>query len=62
MMVGLSWARVKQGLSILENQSRDFDRTLRLVKDYNSPNVSEKVSRIILSYTDYVNRLVWNKF
>ena len=62
MMVGLSWTRIKQGLSMLKNQSRDFDRTLRLVKDYDSPNVSEKVSRIILSYTDYVNRLVWNKF
>ena len=61
MMVGLSSERIMQGLSILEAQGRDENRTLRLVKDYGMDNVSEKVVRIILSYTDYVNRVVWNK-
>ena len=61
MMVGLSWLRIKQGLSILESQSRDKDLSLHLVKDYDVSNVSEKVVRIILSYTDYVNRVVWHK-
>lgn len=57
MMVGLSEERIMQGLAILETQEND---TLRLVADYSMPNVSEKVLRIILSYTDYVNRVVWN--
>lgn len=59
MMVGLSLERVLQGLSILEQQGRAEDRTLRRVADYSMPNVSEKVVRIILSYTDYVRRRVW---
>ena len=58
MMVGLSKERILQGLEVLETQERD---TLRLVGDYNMPNVSDKVLRIILSYTDYVNRVVWGK-
>lgn len=58
MMVGLKKERILQGLEILETQQRD---TLRLVSDYSMPNVSEKVLRIILSYTDYVNRVVWGK-
>ncbi|PWU67171.1 non-hydrolyzing UDP-N-acetylglucosamine 2-epimerase [Gracilibacillus dipsosauri] len=58
MMVGLKKDRVLQGLEILEIQKRN---TLRLVRDYSMPNVSEKVVRIILSYTDYVNRKVWRK-
>lgn len=61
MMVGLSWQRVKEGLSILQFQGRGQERSLRLVGDYQVPNVSEKVVRIILSYTDYINRVVWHK-
>lgn len=58
MMVGLKKERILQGLEILETQAKD---TLRLVADYSMPNVSDKVLRIILSYTDYVNRVVWGK-
>ena len=56
MMVGLKKERILQGLEILETQEKD---TLREVYDYSMPNVSDKVSRIILSYTDYINRNVW---
>jgi UDP-N-acetylglucosamine 2-epimerase len=56
MMVGLKKERILQGLEVLETQKKD---TLRIVADYNMPNVSDKVVRIILSYTDYVNRVVW---
>ena len=62
MMVGLKADRVLQGLEILESQLRGSERTLRLVEDYSMPNVSEKVARIILSYTDYVNRVVWKRY
>ncbi|WP_423198190.1 MULTISPECIES: non-hydrolyzing UDP-N-acetylglucosamine 2-epimerase [unclassified Cupriavidus] len=62
MMVGQDIDRVMQGLAILEDQSRGTDRTLRLVADYSMPNVSDKVLRIIHSYTDYVNRVVWKKY
>ena len=62
MMVGLKAERVMQGLEILESQTRGEDRLLRLVADYSMPNVSEKVVRIILSYTDYINRIVWKKY
>lgn len=61
MMVGLEIGRVLQALSILAGQSRGDDRDLRLVNDYGMPNVSAKVLRIIHSYTDYVNRVVWRK-
>jgi len=61
MMVGLSWSRIQEGIAILDAQPRGADRTIRLVQDYNVANVSEKVVRIILSYTDYVNRTVWKK-
>ncbi len=59
MMVGLSLERVMQGLAILEQQGRGPQRTLRPVADYTMPNVSEKVVRIIHSYTDYVRQRVW---
>ena len=61
MMVGLSWENVRRALSLLRDQKRGEERTLRLVDDYNIPNVSEKVVRIIISYTDYINRVVWRK-
>jgi UDP-N-acetylglucosamine 2-epimerase len=62
MMVGLEVERVRQGLAILESQKRGEQRSLRLVGDYTMPNVSEKVLRIIHSYVDYVNRVVWKKY
>jgi UDP-N-acetylglucosamine 2-epimerase (non-hydrolysing) len=58
MMVGLKKERILQGLEVLETQEKD---DLRLVADYSMPNVADKVLRIILSYTDYVNRVVWGK-
>ena len=58
MMVGLEKERILQGLEVLESQEVN---TLRHVADYSMPNVSDKVLRIILSYTDYVNRVVWGK-
>ena len=61
MMVGLEWERIRQGLEILASQPRGDHRLLRIPSDYSVPNVSEKVVRIIVSYTDYVNRVVWNK-
>ena len=61
MMVGLESVRVMQGLAILESQPRGDTRLLRQVADYSMPNVSDKVLRIIHSYTDYVNRVVWKK-
>ncbi|MCH9812684.1 MAG: UDP-N-acetylglucosamine 2-epimerase, partial [Epsilonproteobacteria bacterium] len=60
MMVGLSKERILQGLTILETQNKQ-DRSLRQVGDYSMPNVSDKVLRIIVSYTDYINRIVWQK-
>lgn len=62
MMVGLTAERILQGLEILDHQPRGEERLLRLVADYSMPNVSEKLARIILSYTDYVNRVVWKKY
>jgi UDP-N-acetylglucosamine 2-epimerase len=61
MFVGLSLDRVLQGLSILDTQSRGLERGLKLVTDYAPANVSDKVLRIIQSYTDFVNRKVWKK-
>lgn len=62
MMTGLDVERVMQGLSILQSQLRGDARLLRQVADYSMPNVSDKVLRIIHSYTDYVNRVVWKKY
>ena len=61
MMVGLNQERIVQALNIIESQKRGEERTLSLVKDYFVPNVSDKVVRIILSYSDYINRVVWSK-
>lgn len=61
MLVGLDWPTIEAALLVLETQGRGADRTLRTVADYVAPNVSEKVLRIILSYTDYVNRVVWRR-
>lgn len=61
MMVGLLPSRIMQGLVQVDNQQIGNSRNLRQVVDYSMPNVSEKVVRIIISYTDYVNRVVWSK-
>ncbi|MCC2673776.1 MAG: UDP-N-acetylglucosamine 2-epimerase [Ramlibacter sp.] len=61
MMVGLERERVLQGLAVLVGQAGGEARTLRAVADYGMPNVSDKVVRLIHSYTDYVNRVVWRK-
>jgi UDP-N-acetylglucosamine 2-epimerase (non-hydrolysing) len=62
MMVGLELDRVRQGLAIIADQPRGESRGLRQVADYSMPNVADKVLRIIHSYTDYVNRVVWKKY
>jgi UDP-N-acetylglucosamine 2-epimerase len=62
MMVGLDIDRIQQGLAIVLQQLRDPNRSIRLVSDYSMPNVSEKIVRIIISYVDYVNRVVWKKY
>ena len=61
MMVGLSVERILQALAVLDSQPRGAERLLRQVGDYSMPNVSDKVVRIVHSYTDYVNRTVWKK-
>lgn len=61
MMVGLSPERIMQGLVQLQEQKIHGERNFRSVADYSMPNVSDKVVRIILSYTDYINRVVWSK-
>jgi UDP-N-acetylglucosamine 2-epimerase (non-hydrolysing) len=61
MMTGLAWERVQQGLVMLEATARAEGRQTRLVRDYDAPNVSQTVARVILSYTDYVNRVVWRR-
>jgi UDP-N-acetylglucosamine 2-epimerase (non-hydrolysing) len=60
MMVGLNSERIMQGLSQLQFQEKGVSRNFRKVSDYDIPNVSTKVVRIIISYTDYVKRVVWN--
>ena len=61
MMVGLNPERIIQGLLELESQKRGDERTLRTVSDYSMPNVSDKVVRIIISYIDYIKRVVWSE-
>ena len=62
IMAGLGVERIMQGLAILETQPRDDERLIRQVYDYSVPNVADKIVRIIHSYTDYVNRVVWKKY
>ncbi|MCR5871132.1 MULTISPECIES: non-hydrolyzing UDP-N-acetylglucosamine 2-epimerase [unclassified Sphingomonas] len=62
IMTGLNVERVEQALALIDRQARGEDRALRLVADYSMPNVSEKVVRIIHSYTDYVKRVVWREY
>lgn len=61
MMVGLNTERILQGLVQVQTQKLDPERNFRRVADYSMPNVSEKVVRIIMSYTDYIKRVVWNE-
>jgi len=61
MMTGFNLDRIFQAIKELEQQKRGEYRSLRLVSDYSIPNVSEKIVRIIISYSDYVNRVVWNR-
>lgn len=61
MMVGLDWRAISSGLDILESQPRGDIRGLRLISDYSMPNVSDKIVRVINSYIDYVNRVIWKK-
>ena len=62
MMVGLTVDRVMQALDIIDKQPRGDKRLLRQVEDYSMPNVSDKIVRIVHSYTDYVNKVVWKKY
>lgn len=62
MMVGLETERVRQALAILATQPRGEERSLRQVSDYSMPNVSDKIVRIIHSYSDYVKRVVWKAY
>jgi len=62
IMTGLGKERIMQSLAILETQPRDGERLVRQVYDYSMPNVSDKIVRIVHSYTDYVNRVVWKKY
>jgi len=62
MMTGLDINRIQKGLEILQSQPRAKKRMLKIVNDYNVTNVSQKVLRIIYSYTDYINRVVWKKY
>lgn len=62
ILTGLNLDRVEEALAILADQPRGTDRSLRLVSDYAMPNVSEKVVRLITSYSDYVRRTVWHDY
>jgi UDP-N-acetylglucosamine 2-epimerase (non-hydrolysing) len=62
MLTGLEVPSILDALSLLESQPRGEHRMLRVVSDYNVPNVSEKIVRIVQSYTPYVRRTVWHEF
>ena len=62
MMTGVNCDRIIQALEILNSQKRDDFRSLKLVNDYNVDNVSEKILRVILSYTDYVKKNIWKEY
>jgi UDP-N-acetyl-L-fucosamine synthase len=62
MMTGLNSKSILDALEVLEHQPSGEKRLLRMVSDYSVPNVSEKVVRIVLSYTDYVRRVVWREY
>ena len=62
MMVGLNAERVLQAINVVAQQGRNGDRSLEMVQDYNVTNVSDKVVRLIHSYTDYVKRVVWKEY
>ena len=62
IMTGVNYDRIIQALKILDSQKRDEFRSLKLVKDYNVDNVSEKILRVILSYTDYVKKNIWKEY
>lgn len=62
MFTGMSVTRILQAIEILDTQQRGNERLIHKVRDYIAPNVSDKVLRIVLSYTDYVNRVVWKKY
>ena len=62
IMTGLQKERIMQSLSIIDNQPRGRQRLLCKVNDYSMPNVSDKVVRIIYSYIDYINRVIWKKY
>ena len=61
MMTGVSLERIIQAIDILSFQKRGSDRTLKLVQDYDINNVSEKILRIIHSYTDYIKKNIWKE-
>ena len=62
IMPGLDFDTVLQSLAVLENQMRGDKRSFNIVDDYNVSNVSEKILRIILSYTGFINRTTWKKY
>ena len=61
ILTGLRWNRVKEGILMLAAEGRGKKRRTRIVRDYDVPDVSQKIVRLILSYTDYVNNRVWKK-
>jgi len=62
IMAGLNKVRIIEAIEVVTKQHNAKERSMKVVADYNVDNVSKKVLRIILSYTDYINRTVWNKF